>query len=93
MKPNTNIHPWTAATAWFKRMMDTKIHENVHKGHWADDDWVTLFGLMLDEVEELKEELDKPEHDAVAIAREAADVANFAMMIADNARHTLKGSK
>lgn len=93
MKPDTDIHPWTPTTAWFKRMMDTKLHENKHKGHWAKLDWTLLFGLMVAEVEELKEELDQPDHDAVAIAREAADVANFAMMIADNARQIAKDLK
>lgn len=87
MKTDTRLHDHMAATAWFRRVMDTKLHENNDKGHWGDINWRTLLFLLNQEVDELREELTKPKHNPVAIAREAADVANFAMMIADNARH------
>ena len=60
-----------------------KLRKNAHKAHWDTVDQSWLLGRLKDEVEELqiamKEGLD--------VIPECADVANFAAMIADNARN------
>ena len=55
--------------------MLTKMLANAHKGGWQDTSQATLFKRLLWEVGELME---NPSW------QEAADVANFAAMIADN---------
>lgn len=74
----------------FARVMDNKLQENAHKGHWRDrPDHCTpeqLFARLVDEVDELRAELmaiKRGKTDGRKIGRECADVANFAMMIAD----------
>lgn len=73
----------------FTRIMDTKLQENQHKGHWRDRPEMTpniLFDRLIDEVWELRKELIAIKYgktDGKKISREAADVANFAMMISD----------
>lgn len=74
-----------ATLAWFAEQMMAKLNANRHKG----DDWAALgdsrlLQLLGDEVEELAESTNGA--DIEAIIAEAADVANFAMMIADAAR-------
>jgi multidrug efflux pump subunit AcrA (membrane-fusion protein) len=78
----------------FAEIMEAKLREGVysrlgqfrndHKGGWEDDAWGALFVRVIIEVDELHAELSKARIDPVAIGREAADVANMAMMIADN---------
>jgi NTP pyrophosphatase (non-canonical NTP hydrolase) len=77
----------------FAEAMETKLRENDHKGHWGDCDPRWLLARLDEERGELidtvfvrlrqqKDGLDWPES-AESILREAADVANFAMMVAD----------
>ena len=81
---------------WFANQMENKLMENDHKGGWVDCDPLWLLKRLREEVGELERELFKtcscrgcadcnhlnmPNKDRVV--REAADVANFAMMIAD----------
>ena len=69
--------------AWFFRAMVQKLDENDHKADWRGSADVGYFRKRIaQELEELKRAIDRgasPED----VAREAADVANFAMMIAD----------
>ena len=74
--------------------MREKLDENSHKNDkqaWlaVDPNW--LLARLLDEVEELAIEMDEPSTDYEAVWREAADVANFAGMIADNMTHARFG--
>lgn len=74
------------AVALFSRVMQQKLDENAHKGgrgRWRQRDPREMLVLLRIEVEELACELQAPRRDPRAIAREAADVANFALMIAD----------
>lgn len=77
---------------WFARKMEERLRANDHKGGWNNCDTEWLLGRLNEEVEELESEFDRKERSGHAIlrpesiAREAADVANFAMMIADNNR-------
>lgn len=61
-----------------------KLRANAHKRHWSEVSESFLYRRLLDELGELAEALGRG--DGAAIQREAADVANFAMMLADNAR-------
>ncbi len=75
---------------WFSELMEEKLKKNDHKGGWRDGD-STIDGYLIyrlqDEVDELKEKLrieSWVEPDGIKkITEECADVANFAMMIAD----------
>ena len=61
-----------------------KLYSNRDKRHWSEFSQKWLLNRLRQETSELTRavEAGKPED----IIREAADVANFAMMIADNAR-------
>ena len=72
-----------------------KLRKNSHKAHWNTVTHWYLFGRLNEEVSELSKALNKrysiqPTADrkelSQAIIDECADVANFAMMIADNER-------
>ena len=65
---------------WFARRMELKLRENDHKDHWTGCDFEYLFRRLMEESTELHAAFLDDQID------EAADVANFAMMIADNAR-------
>lgn len=84
---------------WFSREMEAKLAINDHKGGWAACDVRWLLKRLNEELEELQnvimtrqlesgyrsagEGLSLIDTDNEAIIKEAADVANFAMMIAD----------
>lgn len=74
----------------FACLMEQKLRENDHKGGWRDDSCDALLDRLREETLELQDACDL--HTSFAsvgarnnLALEAADVANFAMMIADNA--------
>ena len=71
------------ALASFADLMEEMLQENDHKGGWQYDSSKALLRRLKQETAELQRaiERDAPTDE---IAREAADVANFAMMIADN---------
>lgn len=64
----------------FAQAMENQLRANDHKGGWKGCDYAWLFGRLLEEVKELEREVTR---DGEHILSEAADVANFAMMIAD----------
>ena len=69
---------------WFANCMEEALRRNDHKGTWEHlDDWY-LTRRLLEEVGELFAALLEGRNEG-AIRDEAVDVANFAMMIADNA--------
>lgn len=67
---------------WFVDMMREKLLANAHKGTWRNDAVGDLFLRLKLEVDELERVIEtrRPRH---MVVRECADVANFAMMIAD----------
>ena len=71
----------------FADLMRVKLRENDHKGHWEHCDPMWLLDRLRDEVQELATELAASMEPVGTspdlIARECADVAAFAMMIAD----------
>jgi adenylosuccinate synthase len=62
--------------------MEHKLRKNDHKGGWEERNVDVLFKRLLDEVDELKDAIRGGNF--IEIFLEAADVANFAMMIAWN---------
>ena len=73
---------------WFAEQMERRLRANDHKGGWLGDQLHTLFDRLKEETSELEQELWKlaDEHYGhQAVVKEAADVANFAMMVATNA--------
>lgn len=65
----------------FAEAMEMALQENAWKGHWRHCTGTYLFNRLRGEVNELARAKDAAER-----LKEAADVANFAMMIADNAK-------
>ena len=75
--------------AWFAAEMRMKLYENRHKGGWRDCTTAYLLRRLLEEVGELVE----AQADGRQIsAEEAADVANFCMMLADPSRKPKRGT-
>ncbi len=77
-----------AAVDLFALDMKRKLAANVHKKHWDEVPMIYLYQRMLEEEAELYSALE--EGNQQNIIDEAADVANFSMMRADRARHTIK---
>jgi len=84
---------------WFATQMTRKLNENVDKGHWDGTDLSYLVDRLREEVDEVEEAYDNlieyrsspmyandDDSDWDSLLDECADVANFAMMIADHAR-------
>jgi len=82
---------------WFTGQMERVLRTKDHRLGWDHSPNSYLFRRLMEEVEELRIELGlkckncgyKPKKniDSKKIIKEATDVANFAMMIADNARN------
>lgn len=77
----------------FAELMEMKLRKNDHKPGWLNDHPKALFNRIYDEMKELSEAIDNfplggegkfgAQDQTMKVANEAADVANFAMMIAD----------
>lgn len=73
----------------FQALMMEKLQKNAHKGGWEDEDVFALRDRMGEELDELDECLtrfpgsNRDEKWRNEVARECADIANFAMMLAD----------
>jgi hypothetical protein len=84
--------PLREPLAWFSQRMEEKLQANDHKGHWSNCTMTYLRNRINEELKELELALngDHPlgytSAEAHRIVLEAADVANFALMIADNVR-------
>jgi hypothetical protein len=77
---------------WFAQFMEARLRANDHKGGWLDCPIESLLPRIYDEYRELLNAVTgKPIHqvpdDIQAIIDECADVANFAMMVADLVHH------
>lgn len=77
-----------AAVDLFALDMKRKLAANVHKKHWDEVPMIYLYLRMREEEAELYSALE--EGNQQNIIDEAADVANFSMMLADRARHAIK---
>ena len=76
---------------WFAEGMEEVLKENDWKDHWSSFGLNYLYGRLNEEVGELESSI-PPSEDLLTpraldvIIKECHDVANFAHMIADNAR-------
>jgi len=86
------------SVVWFSERMEERLLANDHKGGWGTCSAFFLLGRLIEEVKELEEVLQSfmgPPMGSSGedmrllcnkVLGEAADVANFAMMIADNSK-------
>lgn len=72
---------------WFADRMEAKLRLNDHKGHWSNCGFPYLDRRLDDKVYELKHARSNLNYGGMI--EEAVDVANFALMIADNARRKI----
>lgn len=70
---------------WFSRLMEAKLQQNDHRGGWRQCEDSYLMGRLQSCVLDLAVAIRKA--NGTLILLQAADVANFAMMVADNRRH------
>jgi hypothetical protein len=76
--------PLRPAVAWFSQEMERKLRENDHKSSWLLETPVALLERVGEEFAELSWEVrENTKGGPLRILREAADVANMAMMVAD----------
>ena len=80
---------------WFANEMEKKLRKNDWKGGWSECSFDWLWDLLNEEIDELSTALDEviDEQNIVTnedLISECADIANFAMMIADNARKKIE---
>ena len=78
---------------WFANYMEHVLLDNDHKGGWRNIPLEELFSRLANETGELQTEINFPEQDMAAIIKECADIANFAMMVADVARKKAEETK
>lgn len=71
--------------AWFAEAMEGKLAENDYKTHWSHMSVAWLRRRLATELRELERAI-ASEASPHLVLREAADVGNFLMMIADNYR-------
>lgn len=67
----------------FAELMEQKLRENDAKGGWDRCTRGYLLRRLATETRELRAAVQRRTVDPVEVAREAADVANFCMMLAD----------
>ena len=71
---------------WFAEQMELKLRENDWKGGWQAEQYIALFRRLEGETKELNELMvTNWDGQQDLVVQESADIANFAMMIADNA--------
>lgn len=71
---------------WFALQMEKQLRKNDHKGGWENEPTIHLLHRLEEEFVELGDATEENGADAETVVAEAADVANFAMFIADNKR-------
>lgn len=83
-----NIKP-REQVQWFAEEMEKVLRNNDHKGGWDKYDDGYLVWMLRNNLAELTELIFQESKDVQKVIKEAVDVANFAMMIADNARRVM----
>lgn len=72
---------------WFAGQMEKRLEANEDKGHWGNCSLQYLTMRLTQERKELARAIKKK--DIHNVIEECADIANFAMMIADNVGQNL----
>jgi len=77
----------------FAEYMELKLRENEHKPGWQSDPAPGLLRRLREETVELEDILELKESPVLRtfVTGEAADIANFAMMLADNEGKLMEG--
>lgn len=75
-------HEEKALTRTLEEYMRAKLRANHHKSHWHREDVEALLNGIQGELDELRLAIED-ECEVTAVWKEAADVANFAAMVAD----------
>lgn len=71
---------------WFATVMEVNLRGNDHKGGWEEEPFQYFVDRMKDEMEEIEEAMvGTCKSDMMDAVNECADLANFAMMLAENA--------
>ena len=84
MAKNSGVEKaYQTLTAKFAERMAKRLYANHNKGGWDGCTGAYLFRRLLEEVAELMKAFEDRETENDELCDEAADVANFAMMIAD----------
>jgi NTP pyrophosphatase (non-canonical NTP hydrolase) len=81
-----SVERWRPEVVVFADAMESKLKENDWKGGWKNCDAARLLERVREEVDELAEAVAwerRGDNERAVIGREAADVANMAMMVAD----------
>ena len=81
MKPEVKSEYWDSVMTLANKM-DEKLSKNAHKGRWEDVNPLWAFKRLIDEASELLEAVLQG-FDQDEVWKEAADVANFALIIAE----------
>jgi hypothetical protein len=68
----------------FTQVMEEKLRENMHRGDWSGMRTGWLMGRADSCIQDLKTTLCNADATGGDVARQAADVANYMLMIADN---------
>ena len=84
-KPQTQEDIVVNMVAYFASNMRNQLWDNMHKGGWRDNDTASLVRRYLEESGEFIEALLQGK-DQLVLEKEAADCANFLMMIIDPSR-------
>lgn len=79
--PRVSVRP---VVLWFAEQMEAKLRENDHKGGWHNDRPHALLERVWQEAGEVEQALRRGHY--TDVIREAADVANMVMMVADHYR-------
>ena len=79
---------WRQEVITFADAMEKKLKENDHKRGWRHMSLQYLSMRLTQEREELRRAVEIGDYNTVL--QEAADVANFAMMLADTVKHKTK---
>lgn len=84
-KDNERWNSLRPEVQWFAEQMGSRLKKNDHKSGWKDTGTIHLLNSLRQETNELEGVVYFNEGE-IDIISEAADVANFAMMIADVSR-------
>jgi len=90
-KPTKGEARMRAEVERFADVMEERLKENDHKGGWLTCSSEYLLRRLREEVDELETALTEDSNDD--LIAEAADIANFAMMIADKAIQQAKEAR
>ena len=73
---------------WFAEQMELQLQANDHKPGWQNSSYSSLLTRLEQETKELEELMKEPWADRKdEMVKECADIANFAMFLADNGHH------